>query len=185
MRQSVIGVSALLVLTSAAPAAGGKLSLYRSLRLSAFPDTALPAAFSSAKVAAGPLSAQARARGATGAVQVNVDGPDADAGIVFVVFKTAGGAAASLAAAVPPVSGLQVKPAGKVSGHSQSALFAGSFTQTDALGADNLEGATYAVVQQGAVLVAGFTYSPTRARDGSGAIALARAGLAHLKAVSG
>jgi hypothetical protein len=185
MRQALIGIAALLTLFAVGTAAGGRLSLYKSLRSSAFPDTALPAAFSSAKVVAAPLSSAARANGATGAVEVNVDGPDANAGILFVLFKTAAGAAADMGAAVPPVPGLQVKPAGKVGGRAQSGLFAGSFTQTDALGATNAEGATYAVIQQGNVLVAGFTYAPTRVRDGSGAVALAKAGLAHLQAVSG
>ena len=185
MRQALIGLAALLALFVVGSAAGGRLSLYKSLRTSGFPDTALPAAFSSAKVVAAPVSSAARANGATGAVEVNVNGPDANAGILFVVFKTPAGAAADMGAAVPPVSGLQVKSAGKVVGRSQSGVFAGLFTQTDALGATNAEGATYAVIQQGNVLVAGFTYAPTRVRDSGGAVALAKAGVAHLQAVAG
>ena len=38
---------------------------------------------------------------------------------------------------------------------------------------------------QGDVLVAGFTYAPTKLRDSGGAVALARSGLKHLQAVTG
>ena len=65
-----------------------------------------------------------------------------------------------------------MKPAGKVAGQPASAVFAGSYTQTDALGQSVVEGVTYSVVQKGNVLVAGFTYAPTRTRDGGGAVAL-------------
>jgi hypothetical protein len=185
MRQAIAAVAALGALAAAAAAADGAgQSLYTSLRSSAYPDTALPAAYSSAKVSAAALTPSARSNGAVGAVEVHVDGPDADAGIVFVVFKTPAGAAASPAAAVPVVSGLTVKQAGKLAGQATSAVFAGSFTQTDALGAENDEGVTYAVVPHGNVLVAGFTYSATKMRNGSGAVALVRSGLAHVQAVS-
>ena len=103
-----------------------------------------------------------------------MNGPDADAGVVFVVFTTPAAAAASPGSAVPAVPGLTVKPAGKVAGQPGSALYAGSFTQTDALGIETVEGVTYAVVPHGNVLVAGFTYSPTKTRNGSGAVALVR-----------
>ena len=160
-------------------------SLFKSLRTTVYPDTALPAAYSSAKVSPTPLASSARSHGATGAVAVHVNGPDADAGVVFVVFNTPAAAAASLASAVPAVSGLTVKPAGKVPGQAGSAVYVGSFTQTDALGVENVEGVTYAVVPHGNVLVAGFTYAPTRTQNGGGAVALVRSGLAHLQAVSG
>jgi len=186
MRQPIVAVAALGVLAVAAAVANGtRESLYTSLRSSAYPDTALPAAYSSAKVSVAPLTSAARSSGAVGAVEVHVDGPDADAGIVFVVFRTSAGAAAAPAAAVPAVSGLTVKQAGKLSGQPGSAVFVGSFTQTDALGVANDEGVTYAVVPHGNVLVAGFTYSATKIRNGSGAVALARSGLAHLQSVSG
>ena len=81
---------------------------------------------------------------------MHVNGPDADAGVVFVVFTTPAAAAASLGAAVPAVSGLTVKPAGKVVGPAgERAVYAGSFTQMDALGVENVEGVTYAVVPRG------------------------------------
>jgi hypothetical protein len=185
MRQAIVGIAALLALAGSAAVSSAGQSLYRALRTTAYPDTALPAAFSSAKVVAAPVTPTARSNGATGAVRVNVNGPDADAGVVFVVFTTPSGAGADMLSAVPVVSGLAVKPAGKVAGQPASAVFAGSYTQTDALGQSVAEGVTYSVVQQGNVLVAGFTYAPTRLRDGGGAVALARSGLAHLRSVSG
>jgi len=180
MRQAIVGVAAFAVL--AATAGGARQSAYQALRTSGYPDTALPAAFSSAKVKAVPLSASARSSGAVGAVEVDVNGPDANAGVVFVVFKTPTGAASDMGAALP--SGLTLKPAGKVSGQPQSVVFAGSSSQTDALGQSVVQGVTYAVVEHGDVLVAGFTYAPTKLRDGGGAVALARSGLKHLQAVS-
>jgi hypothetical protein len=180
MRQAIVGVAAFAVLTAAA--AGARQSVYQALRTSEYPDTALPAAFSSAKVKAVPLSAASRSNGAVGAVEVDVDGPDANAGVVFVVFKAPPGAA-DMGAALP--AGLGLNPSGKVSGQSRSSLFAGSSSQTDALGQTVVQGVTYAVVEQGDVLVAGFTYAPTKLRDGSGAVALARSGLKHLQALGG
>jgi hypothetical protein len=112
-----------------------------------------------------------------------VDGPDANAGVMFVVFKTPSGATSDMGAMVP--SALELKPSGKVSGQPQSAVFAGSSNQTDALGQTVVQGVTFAVVQQGDVLVAGFTYAPTKLRDGGGAVALARSGVRHLHAVTG
>jgi hypothetical protein len=185
MRQAIVGIASLLALAGNAAASGAGQSIYRALRASGYPDTALPAAFSSAKVAVALVTSAARSNGATGAVQVNVNGPDADAGVVFVVFKTPSGAGADMLSAVPVVSSLAVKPAGKVAGQPDSAVFAGFYTQTDALGQSVVEGVTYSVVQKGNVLVAGFTYAPTRMRDGGGAVALARSGLGHLQAVSG
>jgi hypothetical protein len=185
VRQAIIGLVALLALVAAASAGGAGQSPYKALRTSGYPDTALPAAFSSAKLTVVPLTTSARSNGATGSVQVNVDGPDADAGVVYVLFKTPTGAASDMGSAVPAVSGLTVKPAGKVSGQPASLVLAGSYTQNDALGQSVVQGVTYAVVQQGNVLVAGFTYAPTKARDGSGAVALVRSGVAHLRAVSG
>jgi hypothetical protein len=180
MRQAILGIAAFVVLTTSA--AGARQSVYQSLRASGYPDNALPAAFSSAKVKTVPLSPAARSSGAVGAVEVDVDGPDANAGVVFVVFK-APTVAAEMGAALP--AGVELKPAGKVSGQSQSSLFAGSSSQTDALGQTVVQGVTYAVVEQGDVVVAGFTYAPTKLRDGSGAVALARSGLKHLQAVGG
>jgi len=186
MRHAIAGIAALGALTVAVAAANGSgRSLYKSLRTTPYPDTALPAAYSSAKVSTAPLTSSSRSHGATGAVDVHVNGPDADAGVVFVVFETPAAAAASLVSAVPAVSGLSVERAGRVSGQAGSAVYAGSFTQTDALGVENVEGVTYAVVPHGNVLVAGFTYAPTKTRNGGGAVALVRSGLAHLQAVSG
>jgi hypothetical protein len=181
MRQAIVGVAAFAVLV--ATAAGARQSVYQALRTTGYPDTALPAAFSSAKVKAVPLSPSARSNGAVGAVEVDVDGPDANAGVVFVVFKTSTGAASDLGAALP--SALALKPAGKVSGQPRSLVFAGSSSQTDALGQSVVQGVTYAVVESGDVLVSGFTYSPTKLRDGGGAVALVRSGLKHLQAVTG
>ena len=181
MRQAILGVAAFAALTGSS--AGARQSVYQELRTSGYPDTSLPAAFSSAKVKAVPLCASARSNGAVGAVEVDVDGPDANAGVVFVVFKTPSGAAADMGAVLP--SGSALNPSGKVSGQPQSAVFAGASGQTDALGQTVVQGVTYAVVAQGAVLVAGFTYAPTKLRDGGGAVALARSGLRHLQAVSG
>jgi hypothetical protein len=180
MRQALVGVAAFAAL--AASAAGARQSVYQALRASGYPDAALPAAFSSAKVKAAPLTASARSNGAVGAVEVDVDGPDANAGVMFVVFKSPPGAT-DMGGALP--SGLALKPSGRVSGQPQSAVFAGSSSQTDALGQPVVQGVTYAVVEQGNVVVAGFTYAPTKLRDGSGAVALARSGLKHLQAVSG
>jgi hypothetical protein len=185
MRQAIVGIAAFLALAGTVAASGAGQSPYRALRTSGYPDTALPAAFSSAKVVVAPVTSSARSNGATGAVRVNVNGPDADAGVMFVVFRTPDGAGADMLSAVPVVSGLAVKPAGKVAGQPASAVFAGSYTQTDALGQSVVEGVTYSVVQKGSVLVAGFTYAPTRVRDGGGAVALTRSGLTHLQAVSG
>jgi hypothetical protein len=82
-------------------------------------------------------------------------------------------------------TGVSVKPDGKVSGQPRSIVLAGSSSQTDALGQSVVQGVTYAVVQKGDVLVAGFTYGPNKLRDGAGAVALARSGLNHLQSVGG
>jgi hypothetical protein len=151
-----------------------------SLRTSAYPDTALPAAFSSAKATTPSTAAH------KGAVEFDVDGPDVAAGVIYVVF---GGSvpATGLGTAVPVLDGLQVKAAGTVPGHAAgSALYTGSYSKTDALGLSTTEKVVYAIVAHGNVLVAGFTYAPEKQpADRGGAIALVRSGLAHLKAVTG
>jgi hypothetical protein len=184
MRQAALALAALAtagLLVAAAGATGARFDPYKSLLASAYPDTALPAAFSSAKVAAA-----APPNGAVGAVEVNVDGPDPKDGVLFVVFKTPAGAAAGLAAAVPTSPGLALKISGKVPGHPSSALYRGTATTTDALNNATTEGVTYAVVADGNVLVAGFTYS-IYAHSGNpgGARKLANSGIAHLGKLSG
>ena len=86
MRQAALALAALAtagLLVAVAGATGARFDPYKSLLASAYPDTALPAAFSSAKVAAA-----APPNGAVGAVEVDVDGPDPKDGVLFVVFKT-------------------------------------------------------------------------------------------------
>ena len=119
-------------------------------------------------------------------MEVNVDGPDPKDGVLFVVFKTPAGAAAGLAAAVPTSPGLALKISGKVPGHPSSALYRGTATTTDALNNATTQGVTYAVVAEGNVLVAGFTYS-IYAKSGNpgGAQKLANSGIAHLGKLSG
>jgi hypothetical protein len=185
MRQAIVGVVAFAALFGAARAGGAQQGIYQALRSSSYPDTALPAAYSSAKVKSAPVTASERSNGAIGAVEFDVNGPDANAGVMFVVFKTSSGAASDMGSVVPSGQDLEVKAAGKVSGQPESVMLAGSSSQTDALGQTVVQGVTYAVVQRGNVLVAGFTYSPTRLRDGGGAVALARSGLKHLQSVAG
>jgi hypothetical protein len=184
MRQAVLVVvvlGAVAALAGAALSAATRFDPYKSLLASAYPDTALPAAFSSAKITAASPSSNARANGATGAVEVDVDGPDPRGGVLYIVFKTANGAAASMAAAVPPEPGLAVHAMGKVPGHSVSALYRGTATHTDALANTTSQGVTYAVIPDGNVLVAGFTYSVyAKSGDPGGARKLANSGLAHL-----
>jgi hypothetical protein len=174
------------VLAAAGSAGGNRLDPYKSLRTSPWPDTALPAAFSSAKASAAAPSSTARRNGATGAVEVVVDGPDANAGIVFVIFKTAGGAGADLASALPVDSALQLHASGKVPGQASSSMYSGVYENADALGLSSSQHVSYAVVHDGNVLVAGFTYAPEGLpADRGGAAALARSGVAHLKSLGG
>jgi hypothetical protein len=182
MRHVLAGLG--LVLVAAVLAGAGSAStatdLYKALRTAPYPDTALPAAFSSAKVLTKPPGSSARADGAVGVVEVDTNGPDPSDGVLFVVYASQGNA--SLADALPP--DLKLHPAGKVPGHASSGMFTGSFTTTDAISQTSSRTATYAVVQQGNVVVAGFT-STSYAHTGNaaGAVALARSGLAHLKAL--
>jgi hypothetical protein len=176
-----------VVLASAAVVAAASAGdVSTALRTSAYPDTSLPAAFSSAKLVAKPVPAAARAHGAFAAVEADVNGPDPSDGVLFVVFKTPQGAAASVAAVLPSTPGLALKPAGTVPGLEPGAMYTGALTTTDAINQTTTRTVTYVVAQQGAVLVAGFT-STSYAHKGNaaGAAALTRSGLAHLKAVSG
>ncbi|HEY4347844.1 MAG TPA: hypothetical protein VGM80_09655 [Gaiellaceae bacterium] len=187
MRRASSTTIALLVagvLAGAGLAASTPSTLVSSLRSAAYPDISLPAAFSSARVAGAPPASHSRANGAVGEVDVDVDGPDPTAGIVFIVFRTAAGAQADLANAPVATAGLAIHAAGKVVGHSPSAMFTGSITQTDALNDAITHHVTVAAAVQGNVLVAGFTYAVSGAGNVHGALRLMTSGLNHLKKVS-
>jgi hypothetical protein len=176
-----------LVAVAAAFAAGasGRLDPYKTLLGGAYPDIALPVAFSSANVTAASPSASARSHGATGAVEVDLVGPDPNDGILFVVFKSSTAAGADLGGAVPAMQGLSLHPAGKVAGIASSELFRGTYTSLDALNDETTQYVTYAVAPQGDVLVGGFTFTTKSAGSVGGATALLRSGRAHVHKLTG
>lgn len=172
------------VLAGGASPASPPTSLVASLRTAGYPDAALPGGFSSASTVRPALAAHSRVNGAIGEVEIDVDGPDPAAGIVFVVFRTAAGAHADLAGVPLAPDGLSVSAAGKIAGYAASAMFRGTITQTNALANTTVDSATFAIVQQGNVIVAGFTYALAQKGNGYGALMLMRSGINHLAKAS-
>src|SRR5262249_8900276 len=125
---SGLGLVVLAALLAAVGAASTATDLYRALRTTAYPDTALPAALSSAKVVTKTPGSASRAHGAVGVVEVDTDGPDPLDGVVFVVYGSQG--APALGDALP--TDLELAPAGKVPGQAASGVYTGSVTTTDA-----------------------------------------------------
>ncbi len=187
VRPAVSALVTLLVggaLIAAASSAATPATLLASLRAAAYPDTALPADYSSAAPGSSAFLSDSRAHGALASVELDVDGPDQSAGIVFVVFKSAAGAHADLAVSALGGSGMTLAGAGKVAGVPSSAVFRGSLVQTDALNDATSDGVAVAEAAQGNVLVVGFTYSVLKIGNLHGALTLLRSGMSHLQKIS-
>ena len=108
---------------------GARFDPYKSLLASAYPDTALPAAFSSAKVAATTpphgASGAVRSRTSTARTRRTVSSSSSS--------RPRQAQPRAWPTAVPTSPGLALKISGKVPGHPSSALYRGTATTTDAL----------------------------------------------------
>ncbi len=181
----VLGVLAALALTTAAT---GGLSaptpqrLYLALAITAYPDSQLPSGFYSAKVSMGSPSDNAKKYHVVGEVDVVVNGPDPDDGIIYEVFPNAAGARGLL---THPKPNGHVKVVGKVPGYADSVWMTGSITGKNALGRKITNGVTLLAVARGNVLVEALTDSADNEASGNtpAALSLLKSSLRHLAAV--
>lgn len=180
---SLVTLAVCGVLALTASAALSPQRLYTKLVTSAYPDSQLPSGFFSAKVSIGDPSDNAKKYHVTGEVDVAVDGPDPDDGIIYEVFPSAADARGLLAH--PKTSG-HTKVVGKVPGYSRSVWMIGSVTGKNALGKTITNGITLMAVAKGNVLVEAFTDSADNEKSGNtpAALALLRSALRHLAKVS-
>lgn len=178
---------ALLATTcSVAAVASASLSpqrLYTKLVTTAYPDSQLSSGFFSAKVSIGSPSDNAKKYHVVGEVDVAVDGPDPDDGIIYEVVPTAADARGLLA---HPKPDKHTKVIGKVPGYSRSVWMTGSITGKNALGKTITNGVTLVAVAQGDVLVEAFTDSADNENSGNtrAALALLKSALRHLAKVN-
>jgi hypothetical protein len=185
-RVCTVTLIALATSTAFAVAASASLSphsLYTKLVTTAYPDSQLPSGFFSAKVSVGDPSSNAKKYHVTGEVDVAIDGPDPDDGIIYEVFPSPADARGLLAH--PKTSG-HTKVVGKVPGYSRSVWMIGSVTGKNALGKTITDGITVMAVAKGNVLVEAFTDSADNQSSGNtpAALALLRSALRHLAKVS-
>jgi hypothetical protein len=184
MRKALPVLVAILAAGSLATVAAGA-SLYSLLRTTTYPDISLPAPFSSARVVASSPTAQARSLGAVGQLEVQLVGPDPTDGILFTVFKSEAAARAGLASVLPTTPDLHLQAGAKVPGYTTSGSWAGWVPDVDAINQETRRTVIFAVVQEGSVVVSGFTYSVYANRGNrAGAFALAKSGAAHVRALT-
>lgn len=189
MTKSLVAVTALVALAATcmfATTASASLSpqrLYTKLVTTAYPDSQLPKGFFSAKVSMGSPSDNAKKYHVVGEVEVAVDGPDPDDGVIYEVFPNAADARGLLAH--PKLDG-HVKLVGKVPGYSRSVWMTGSITGKNALGKTITNGVTLLAVAKGNVLVEAFTDSADNENSGNtpAALALLKSALRHLAKVN-
>jgi hypothetical protein len=173
-------VVAVMVLLAGTASASPK-TLYEALA-KAYPDSQLPAGFSSAKVTRAGVSPTAHRHHAVGEVGVAVKGPDPGDFIFYVIFSTPAEAGIDLADA--RLGGREHR-IGKVPGYKlPSSWYTGSDTRQNAQGRKVTHGLTGMFVADGSVLVAVVTDSTHK---GSGnvpaALALLKSALGHLHRV--
>src|SRR4029077_4500195 len=152
-------------------AAASPKTLYAALA-KAYPDSQLPAGFSSAKIPRGGVRVGSAAfrHHAVGEVAVAIKGPDPGDFIFYVIFTQHADARADLA---DTRLGGQQHRGGKVPGYKlPSSWYPGTLTRTNAQGQTVTHGLTGMFVADGSVLVAVVTDS---VKKGSGAVPAALA----------
>jgi hypothetical protein len=167
---------------TAALASRSPQRLYTKLVTTAYPDSQLPSGFFSAKVSIGSPSDNAKNYHVVGDVEVAVDGPDPNDGIIYEVFPTAADARGLLA---HPKQDKHTRVVGKVPGYSRSVWMTGSITGKNAFGNTITNGFTLVAVAQGNVLVEAFSDSADNENSGNtpAALALLKSALRHLARV--
>ncbi len=173
----VVGLMAFLAATAAASPKTLNAALAK-----AYPDSQLPAGFSSAKITRVGISPVAVKHHAVGEVGVAVKGPDPGDFVFYVIFSKQADARGDLADARLGGSDHRI---GKVPGYKlPSSWYAGTYTRKNAQGKTVTHGLTGMFVADGSVLVVVVTDS---VKKGSGdvpaALALLKSALAHLHRV--
>jgi hypothetical protein len=187
---AVLGITACTCLVGAsastATAAASPQRLYTSLLITPFPDPQLPSGFDTARVTLlkPKPSGNAMRHHVVGEVAVDMNGPDPDDGIFYVVFPTARDARADLSRAV--LSRGHFSVVGKVPGYSLPSIWlVGSLKLKNVAGGTDTDGATVMALVKGNVLVLSFTDSGTNLESGNtpAALELLKAALHHLALV--
>lgn len=187
MIRLTLGLAAVGASTFALGTASAAISptkLYAALLTKSYPDSQLPNGFLSAKVGISSPSKAAKKLHVVGEVEVDVDGPDPDDGLLYVIFPKVSEAKADLAR--KPTGGhMHLIPGGVPGIKLPSQLWAGSITGKNAFGKTVTDGATAVDVRKGNVVLGAITDSSDNKNSGNipGAIALVKSGLHHLSAV--
>jgi hypothetical protein len=180
----VAALLGILVVSSAGarPASSGQ-ALYTNLLKQPYPNSALPSGYHSAEVSKTAASKLSVSHHVIGDIAVEVIGPDVTQGLVYYVFPTAADAKSDFD---HPERTQGQHLAGKIAGYPESFVITGGITGKNAAGKTVTNGITGDAILSGTVIVASFTLSDTKTKEGNGpgSLALVKSGLKHLAAVA-
>ena len=175
MSRVAVIVSVVVFALLAARADASTHGLYTALLTAPYPDSQLPAGFSSAKVSVKKPNVRAGSQHVVGEVQVAVRGSDVHDCIFYFTFVTAGDARAQLS----NIFVVGVRTVGKVPGYRLPSNW-----KTGSR-ANAKYGTTIMAVQDGRTLIVAVTISAHNKTSGNvpSTLALLRSGIKHLQRI--